>query len=826
MNASDPLRWTRIESLFDRAWPLDPAARSAFLAREAGDPAIHAEVLRLLSAADAAHGSAFLESRATQKNLHLAIGSLVDVWCIDAPLGQGGMGEVYAVSRQGQDFTQRGALKLLTELHSADARRRFADERRVLARLHHPGIAHLLDGGEHRGVPYAVMEFIEGVPLTTAAQGLPLAQRLALFEQVCAAVRHAHRHLIVHRDLKPGNILVTPEGRIKLLDFGIAKSLDTPDGSLSQEVRVSPDYCAPEQLRGEDVTVGTDVYALGAILYELLCGQPLWNLAGVGVVRALQRLNQDEPLPPSRRTTGKAAQLISGDLDAITRKALHHDPEQRYASVTELADDLRAWRELRPVRARSGGWLYRVQRSLQRHRGLFIGSVVLLSALLLGLAGTLWQAGEAAIERDRAQRQAERADAVRHYLMLMFRSAGDQADGRSITAKAVLDHASSRLHQEFIDEPEQYGSIALALAELYLALDDYTGAQPLLERLLDDARLQPLPIGEDERAMAQHDLAQILVRVNDADRAAQLLTQAQTFWQQRAPLFRDELIESRLLQSQIERAQGQPEQALRTLQAALPERIALSGQWHRETGKLINNLGIAHFQLGQFDAAITQFESAQAIWQQLHLARSADALNTLNNWASAEVRRQRLDAALPLFERALQLRRALYPASAALAALLSNYGKTLLQSNRADEALPLLDEAVRLATQYAGHHSVLTVSAQLGLADAQCAGADWRGCTTTLDAAADTIDTAYGDRHVLAAMLMLSRARLAYGQGYPTQASAQLAHARRILLELAGVGAAYLPQVDALQQQWQWQRQQPQATLTRPGASDTTTRAP
>jgi len=705
------------------------------------------------------------------------------------------MGEVYLVEREGSDYTQRGALKLLTALHGDDLRRRFGLERRILARLVHPGIARLLDGGEHAGQPYAVMEYVDGRPLDAALAGRPVREVVESFLQACEAVAHAHQQLVLHRDLKPANILLDGDGRVRLLDFGIARLLDEADASATQTPRLSPQYAAPEQLRGESPGIGADVFALGVVLHELLCGRRLFGEGGSTLRVLADRLAGDRVAPPSSLASAARADALRGDLDAIVMKALRPEPAQRYASVAALVDDLRAWLAGEPVAARADERGYRTRRMLRRYRWWIAGAAAAMLALAAGSAVFAWQAHQLALERDIAHREAERADALRQYLMLMFREAG-AAGGETPTAKAVLDAAAARLAREYSGETARYADVAIAISDLYFHLNDYVGAEAVLRELLALGEAVPAAA----LAMAKHNLAQLQYRGQQADEARAALAEAQGYWQADPERFRGELLESRLLQSQLERAEGDRTRALATLRAALVERVAVSGERHRDTAILINNLGIAEFEAGELDAAVASFTRADAIWQALDLARSADALNTLNNWASAEQRRGDRDAAIALFERALGLRRELYGPSAALAALASNLGKTLLQAGRHAEALPLLREARELGKRYAGERSVVALSATLGLVDALLAGGAVDEAVTLLEVAAGGIDAEYPHQHPLQALRWISAARLHVAQQDVPARDLALDRAQQIVDSLGPAGRAYGGTITALRE--------------------------
>ncbi|WP_222565703.1 serine/threonine-protein kinase [Novilysobacter antarcticus] len=797
----DAKRLQRVWELFDLVVELPPGARARGLADLEPDAEIRTQVQALLHDADT-HTVDADALRAPLPPL-LAPGTRVGRWEIDKLLGRGGMGEVYMAHRFGDDYEQRAALKLLMRMESAEDRAGFVAERQILARLEHPGIAHLLDGGEYQGVPFAVMEYVEGVPLTEVPDlGPGLERKLALVLQACDAVSHAHQHLVIHRDLKPGNILVSPDGRLKLLDFGIAKRLAPTrerDRDPAPTGPASPDYCAPEQLTGAPVSTATDVYSLGVILYELLTGERPWQLTGAPQIRALERLSLPAPQPPSTRVEGRMRKALRGDLDAIVLKALQTDPAQRYRTVDELASDLRAHLGQHPVAARKQTARYRMGCRIRRHRVAYALAAAVFASLALGLVGVAWQGHKATIERDHARREAVRNDAVRQYLMLMFRSASGTQEHEEVTAKSVLDRAAERVHEEFADDPESYADVALALAELYFQINDYTGARPLLVRLLrDDAG-----VAQHVRAMAMHDLAQVSFRESQTAQARDLLDQAQKFWQAEPGKFRDELLDSRLLQSQIERAQGDAELALRTLEDALPQRVELSGLQHRDTAVLINNLGLAYYQLGRLEEAIIQLKHAHAIWQTLGQENSSDALNTLNNWASAAVQSGRREEAAEIFYRALELRRELYGPSGALAALMNNLGKTLVQLGRHDEAVPLLREAIEMGRVHAGGETgTIALAAGLGLVDALVGHGELEEARAKLGSLTPAIMETFGSEHPFAAMLEISRARVEHAEGRADRASAALKLARQRLQAMGPSGAAYLAQLDALQQQW------------------------
>ena len=495
-----PDRWRRIESLYNDALALPPGGRPAFLEAECSDDALREEVERMLSATDEAGG--YLEGLAgglvpeVQTGREQA-GDRVGPWRLVRELGRGGMGEVWLAERAEGGFEQTAALKLVRpDLAPADARR-FLAERQILARLEHPNIARLLDGGvASDGRPYLAMELVEGEPITDYAdrRRLTVNERLALFGQVAEAVHAAHRQLVVHRDLKPSNVLVaeTPAGPdVTLLDFGVAKLLGDGDATLTRTggAPMTPAYAAPEQVAGGTVTTATDVYALGVLLYELLTGRRPYRLSGRARAAVERAVLEADPTRPSdavteaeegapdptatgaaRRTEpGRLRRRLAGDLDRIALQALEKEPARRYASAEAFAADVRRHLDGLPVEARAGGAAYRARKFVRRHRAAVAAAAVAVLALVGGLGAALWQAAEADRQRDRAVAGIARAERVGGFVAELFQDTnGLDANGDTITARQMLDRGLTRVAR--LEDDEARGELLLVLSGIYADL--------------------------------------------------------------------------------------------------------------------------------------------------------------------------------------------------------------------------------------------------------------------------------------------------------------------------------------------------------------------
>ncbi len=789
--------WRRVEALVDVALEWPEPQRLTRLGAADEPPHIIQAARRLLASIQASEG--FLDapsSHVEPSTVHrLSPGERAGLWSIVRWIGRGGMGDVYEVERADGAFSQRAALKVAVQRDGGLAEG-FGRERRILARLEHPGIARLIDGAVLTdGRPYMVMEYVEGqsVDEYVHVRQLGARERIALMLEVADALAFAHAHLVVHRDIKPSNILVDATGRARLIDFGVA---GFAGDAIGDGMALSIDYAAPEQLQGREVSVATDVFALAAVLRRLLVQAPTHEASTRPAPVALARALSAASSPITRAAVFPAqGTLVRGvlraDLEAILAKALQPEPEARYASVERFADDVRQALRRGRIEARVDERGHRMRRTAYRLRWILASSAL----LLLGLGVTLWQATEVARQRDVAIREQARLEAVQQAVFHMFRSAGELKGGGA-TASDVLGNAAQRIQDEFERAPQQGAPVLHALGELYFLITDYAAAKPLLQRLADadPAHVDPALI-----AAGRYDLAQVLLRQGDATAARPLLAAAQGYWHGEPSRWESRLVDSRLLEAQLLRQEGAVEQAIDLLRAALARRVALSGAHHRETGVFHNNLGVSLFAAGDLAGAREAFIAANEVWAKSGLDDSPDALNTLNNWGAVEMTAGHPEAAEPIFERAVALRRRFYGPSAATAALVSNHGKTLLAIGRAADARIALDEAATMAAQYAGRGSVHHVSALAGAAEAALLAGDLAIAEADAVTALDSALGALGADHPAVAIASLALAGVRASQSRPDEAVRLLQEVDRIATASPGATAQRLArQADVL----------------------------
>ena len=512
----DPDRWNRMSSLFMTARERPSSERAAFLAEICGDDVALRQEVESMLAVDVGGAELRLERGVLGA---FAPGTRLGPYRIEALVAEGGMGEVYRAERVDGHYEQTVAIKVLRPgYRTAEAVRRFRLERQVLARLEHPDIAAILDGGATPdGRPYLVLQFVDGVPITEFCRRLPVEARLHLLSRVARVVQFAHSRLIVHRDLKPSNILVQADGSPRLLDFGIAKLLD-PDAEEGLRLATRPDtrlltpeHAAPEQLRGEPVSTATDVYALGVLLYTMLSGRRPFPAKGRSLAELELSILEDDPAPPSLMTKDPAERkAVSQDLDRIALMALRKEPDRRYASAGQFAEDLDRYLAGLPVSAGRDTLGYRARKFITRNRGWVALAAGIGLALLLALAGTLWQGQRIARERDRAERERAATEAVLAMLIDLFRRSDPRVEpgGDTLRVAAFLDDAE-RGAGALSAHPERLARLNRVLGSVRAARGQYDQAERLLRAAFDWYRAQG-DSGAADAARTYFELAKVV----------------------------------------------------------------------------------------------------------------------------------------------------------------------------------------------------------------------------------------------------------------------------------------------------------------------------
>lgn len=708
-------------------------------------------------------------------------GTRLGAWQVQRLIGRGGAGEVYVASRADGAFRQKAALKLLR--HGAVAEiSRFQSEREILARLEHPGIARLLDGGVFRdGRPYMVMEYVEGTSLTEYCDSaqLGLEGRLKLFAEVCDVVSYAHRSLVVHRDLKPRNILVTQEGRVKLLDFGVAKLLDAvavPAESEKTIAPLTPDYAAPEQLTGSAITTATDVYALGVVLFELLTARKPFRQTDMPVAQAVRAVLQEPAPMPSRAARVNPRPAVSwrqleGDLDAIVAKCLRKEAEHRYESVAALERDIERYLHTEPVSAREGVRLYVLGRFLRRHRWMVAAGASVFLALSAALAVVSWQAHRVALERDIARRSYSREEAVRYYLTRMFRSSVVGAQSGPTTAKAMLDRSAQRVLSEYRDDPYLAGKVVETLADVYGALEDYEGQVPLLEGFLKQAGPEADP---ESVALVQQKFANVEIQRGNLEHAARLLAPAMAFWRSDPRRYVGWRLEGMAMQGRLQRAMHDIDGAIETYQTALTERVAFSGKNHPETANLYNSLALAYSTANRFNEAMDAWSHALAIHKALESSEDLEGLIMRGNVGVSAARYGQIDEAERVLRDAFEKQQALAGDSAAVAQQMAFYGAIMSLRGRHEDALQSLQSSLEMATQFTGPASPLSVQNRLFLAEAHMAAGQNDAASKLLQENLDLARKQMGPASLHALRVQLAQARVTLLKGDAGDADAQL----------------------------------------------------
>lgn len=810
-------RWDVVQRIMLAALERPAEERRPYVERSAGaDAALIDEVMELVEA----HLSDpdFLEAPIATLDPDAAQGEgtrtprTIGPYEVVRPLGRGGMGEVFLARQVTEEFTRSVAVKVIKRgMDSDEVVRRFRREQSILAGLVHPHIAQLHDAGiTGDGRPYFVMEYVDGRRIDDFVRdrGLDLDARLALFRTVCAAVHHAHRNLVVHRDLKPGNVLVTEDGTAKLVDFGIGKVLDDTDADASltrTQARVlTPDYAAPEQITGGPVTTAADVWALGALLYELLAGRRAFSgadrpeagdVTGAGPLSPLPKVADDATSGLNARDMRR----LRGDLDNIVARAMHPEPDRRYDSAAALSDDLDRFLNGLPVQARPDSLGYRARKFVSRNRWAVATSAAVAAGLVAVTVTT-------AIQSRRVARERDKAEEVRGFLLETFgASAADGLTGDSVTVRQLLDRQAALVPTAYADDPELEAEMSTVLAEAYERLGLYDDAAQLADRALALRRTLHAP-PHRELAAASNLLGWITFQLGDGDRAIELLEASVADWRavgraEPAGLARA-LNDLGVVYDRFERR----DEAESLLREALETRRSLGDGDDRSVAITSNNLAALLYRKGDYTAADSLGTVAlnalrasvgpdhqRAIIAQSNLATirmvggdwdgaaelQADLISrqariqgrdhprtasAMVIYANTLVRQGRWDRAEEIAAEALAIQeRVLGPDHRDLSGSLRTLANVYVGTGRAAEAVPLMMRALALSRESFGDEHAQVAEAESGLGTTHEAAGDPRAALLWFRAATERFERVLGSSHPRARVARLDWAEAAVG---------------------------------------------------------------
>ena len=711
----NPERWRVLSPYLDEALDLPASERPGWLASiRARDVALAADLRAMLDEHQLLDDSGFLARAVLDpQGLTSLAGQIVGPYRLVSPIGHGGSGSVWAAERADGRFQGRAAIKLLNiALVGREGEERFRREGTILARLRHPRIAHLVDAGvSAAGQPYLVLEYVEGQSIDSYCddRALGVEARLRLFLEVLEAVAHAHANLIVHRDLKPANVLVGSDGHVKLLDFGVAKLLErdawkrstgAETSALSREIGASmtPEYAAPEQLSGGELTTATDIYALGVLLYVLLTGQ---HPAGSHVQSSATLVRSIVITDPARAsevvTSSTLRRTLRGDLDAIIGKALEKNPAERYPSATALADDLQRVLRHEPVSARRATLRYRTAKFLRRHgAGVVVGAAaVFVAAGLVAVHVT-----RLAAERDRAQREAVKARKVSDLLMGVLTSADPYAPrpgSAEPTARTLLDLGAEQVQKDLAGEPALQAEMLTAMGRTYRRLGAYDKAQQLLQIALTDAETTFGP-GDIHVAQSLDSLGVVLADKGDDTAASRLLERALRIRRQLVGNEDADVAVTMVELGRVYQDQGWNDRAEALQSEALEVRRRVLGEDHRETAVSRNDLASVLRLNGHLSAAETLLRQALETNRRTRGDDHPNTATTLHDLAVVEATRGDFHSAESMLLQALpRQRKALGDRHPVVAASLNTLAHVLMSQRRYDEAASAQQEALQIA---------------------------------------------------------------------------------------------------------------------------------
>lgn len=838
MNAE---RWQHIKTIVYSALPLPEPERSTYITHACGDDELlRQEIEQLLQGIEESEDARFMVQPAFDSDKFISdlsdkwqsvsshedlIGEQIGPYRITEQLGTGGMGSVFKGARSDGQFHQQVAIKLIRKgVDTEENIQRFRMEQEILARLHHPHIAQLYDGGvTNDSIPYLVMEFVDGIPIDEYCNKhrLTIDERIELFRDVCSAVQYAHGNLVIHRDLKTENIYVTPEGAVKVLDFGVAKLLSPELTEMTLlETRPgqklwTPQYAAPEQVQGEAITIATDVYALGVLLHKLLADTYPLDLSGKEIAEIEQMIMEASPVAPSQSldvnaekktaknrsiSSSELKKLLSGDLDALVGKAVRKEPEYRYRSVSQLLDDIERYQNGLPLIARNDTVQYRVGKFMRRHKIALTTAVVFLILAISAVTFYTWKITK---ERDRAEQ-------VTQFLTNIFNESNPmQASEDSLTVRQVLDAGAERVENELADQPDLQAKMQSVIGEVYFQLGLYNKAERLLELAKEKQEQFSGSQIETDLAKTLLVLARVKDKLDKYDDAEQLSRQALVLFEKHRGKKASETQASLLLlrdilfvQEKYEEASLATEQWIERVKVIPPEKsiqyadqlmeasyhengkrnfdkaeqmlweafdikTSLLGENHAQVADVLDKLSATLFANGKYEEAKQMQIRAVNIYRKENPAQLPAGLWSLARFLTFRGEYEQADT---LFREAINKRKELTENSYDVLGFQFSYAGMLLQSDQFAKAKILFEEIYQENKNQYGDQHLATIRALEYKAHTLKDQGAFSEAAILYRQVLQQLDDKLGESHYLSASARLGYGHLLILQGEPKEA--------------------------------------------------------
>jgi eukaryotic-like serine/threonine-protein kinase len=747
MSRKSQPNWEKISRLYDHLTGLSDSDRKVYLSELSESEDVKRELISLLEVEES---SFEYFDTLSQKVIEPALDELSDLppysgivynYQLLHKIGRGGMGTVYLAERNDDLYKNRVAVKIMRRgMDTDDILKRFRDERQILARLNHPNITHLHDGGiTSDGRPYFVMEYVEGKPITKYCDDnkLALHKRIDLFLQICEALEYAHQNLVIHRDLKPENILVTEQGIVKLLDFGIAKLLDENKAqSYTQVVNsgklMTPEFASPEQVHGSPINTTSDVYQMGLILYTLFCGQHAYDIKNKSMAEIEQTILHQNPVKPSERimhvppeilldvcenrsvSPKKLKSFLKGDLDTILMRALQKKPERRFSSVTEMKDDIERFRKGLPIRSRGDNFSYKSAKFIKRHSLAIIFSAVFLMTLFL--FGTFYHLSVTE-QRNYAQQEAAKAAQVTGFMMDLFESSDPTlTQGNEITARQLLEEGEARIAM-LEGQPDIQAEMFDVTGQIYRRLGEFDRSEELLFKAIE---IRSLLYGSDHtETMAVYDQLGLLYSDRgEFEVADSLLRRVLSIRKEQLGSDDPAIAESYSNLAYVVRRTGNIREAENMYRKSYEIREKVLGDRHPLTIESMSSLGVTLLNQGRYIESVDILEEVLRNRRERLGARHPNLAMSINNLGAVMLNVGEFSRAGQLFEESLEMRKNLFgDQHPKVALVLNNLGMVQMEQGNFEQAHDHFNGALTIRETVLGYENVGTAISLFCLGD-------------------------------------------------------------------------------------------------------------